>query len=269
MLWELSREPNQAPRFKKLNHLPMGLMYGMAVYTTFRLPLAEYWIARHLERLMDNAQHLGLPVPFTAAEFQQALLPYFQLEKPIFRLTLVADVAEYSDFYQEPAKPARLLLALREASAGTPMPVSLKRVDYVRTMHLVKHLGMADVIQLKKQAQLQGFQEILLAGGGKIREGSTANILFIKNGRLCGPEPERDACLPGITRQRVLHEAGVQGIEVEDAGPVYLTDLPQMQGAFLTNATKGLTPVARIDDLTFPWPDSAWEVANTLAACLN
>ena len=158
----------------------MGLMYGMAVYTTFRLPLAEYWIAQHVERLMDNAQHLGLPVSYTATEFQQALIPHFQMERPIFRLTLVADVAEYSDFYQKPAKPARLLLAMREAPGEASMPVSLKSVDYVRTMPLVKHLGMADVIQLKKQARLQGFQEILLAGGGQVREASTANILFIR-----------------------------------------------------------------------------------------
>jgi len=269
MLWELNREPDQAPQFQKLINLPMGLMYGMAVYTTFRLPLAEYWIAQHVERLMDNAQHLGLPVSYTATEFQQALIPHFQMERPVFRLTLVADVAEYSDFYQKPAKPARLLLAMREASGEASMPVSLKSVDYVRTMPLVKHLGMADVIQLKKQARLQGFQEILLAGGGKVREASTANILFIRNGQLCGPEPERDACLPGISRQRILREAKVQGIGIEDTAPVNLSELSQMQGAFLTNATKGITPVARIDDVAFPWPESAEKIVNALAGCLN
>ena len=157
---------------------------------------------------------------------------------------------------------------MRELSGETPVPISLKSVNYVRTMPLIKHLGMADVIQMKKRAQLQGFQEILLAGDGKIREASTANILFIKNGGLCGPEPERDSCLSGITRQRILREAQVQGLTFENTMPVHLTDLPQMQGAFLTNATRGITPVARVDDVTFPWPDSAWEIVNSLAGCL-
>lgn len=269
MLLELIQEPGSEPQFKPLSDWPAGLMYGMAVYTTFRLPLAEHWIAAHLDRLMGNAEQLGLQLAFGPELLQQALLPHFQLERPVFRLTLVADVEEYNDFYQKTPKPARLLLATREAAGENPLPLNLRSVDYTRTMPLLKHLGMADVISLKRKAKLEGYQEILLAGAGKIREASTANIFFVKSGALYSPNPERDDCLPGITRQRVLKEAAKSGVIIHQAQPIRLEQLTGMDGAFLTNAARGLIPVARIDDMYLPWPDSAKELAHLFAESLN
>jgi len=269
MLLELVQPEGEAPRFKKLDDLPAGLMYGMAVYTTFRLPLVERWIGVHLDRLLENARQLGLLVSFSPEMLQQSLLPHFQMEMPVFRLTLVADVEEYSDFYGKAPKPARLLLATREAPGESPLPLTLKSVDYVRTMPLLKHLGMAEVINLKKDARMAGYQEILLAGGGRVREASTANIFFIRDGALCSPDPQRDECLPGITRQRLLKTAQAKGIPVQESGPINLADLPDMQAAFLTNSVKGLASVSRIDEITFPWPESAREIAGILAESLN
>jgi branched-subunit amino acid aminotransferase/4-amino-4-deoxychorismate lyase len=269
MLLELVQPEGEEPFFKKLEDLPAGFMYGMAVYTTFRLPLAEHWIGAHLDRLLQNANQLGLMVNFSPEALLRALLPHFQLEKPVFRLTLVADVEEYSDFYTQAPKPARLLLANRTAPGDNPMPLSLKSVDYTRPMPLIKHLGMAEVITLKKQARLIGYQEILLAGDGLIREASTANIFFIRDGALLTPHPERDECLPGITRQRLLKLAENDGIPMRDDGPIQLCDLAGMQGAFLTNSAKGLMPVSRVDNVVFPWPEQAKAIASTLANHLD
>lgn len=269
MLLELVQPEGGKPFFKKLENLPAGLMYGMAVYTTFRLPLSEHWIGVHLDRLLENASHLGLTVNFSPEELQQSLLPHFQLERPVFRLTLVADVEEYNDFYAQSPKPARLLLASREAPGENPMPLTLKSVDYTRTMPLIKHLGMAEVITLKKQAGQAGYQEILLAGNGRVREASTANIFFIRDGALLTPDPQRDECLPGITRQRLLRVAESNGLPVRDEGPIYVNALATMQGAFLTNSAKGLTPVSRIDDVGFPWPPQAKAIMGMLGNNLN
>src|SRR4051812_25798207 len=89
---------NSLPQFAPLAELPAGLLYGMAVYTTFRLPLPPVWMFAHLERLLQNAGELGLMVRFSRQDVYEALQGYLQadpLTSQVLRLTLVADVQEY------------------------------------------------------------------------------------------------------------------------------------------------------------------------------
>jgi branched-subunit amino acid aminotransferase/4-amino-4-deoxychorismate lyase len=268
MLLELRHYGGAEPQFIPVEGFPAGLLYGMGVYTTFRYPLQAQWIAAHLDRLAGNAQQLGLPMGFSPAVIQAALTPHWGLGKTILRLTAVADVQEYSNFYNQPQQPARLLLSLREAPAGIPWPVALKTVDYTRPMPLLKHLGMAEVIALKQKACQEGFQDILLAGNGLVREASTANLFVIEGDVLNSPHPERDGCLPGITRLRVLAAAKGHGIIVQDGSPIARSALSKLDGAFLTNAAQGIVPVARINEFTLPWPTTATKLMAVLAEAL-
>lgn len=268
MLWELSHQPGIAPAFIPLSDFPAGLMYGMAVYTTFRVPLAERWLHAHLDRLATNVAQMGMPLAFPPEVILQALALASRLEQPVLRLTAVADVQEYGDFYGKPLKSARLLLSTRQAPSANPLPLALKSVKYVRPTPLIKHLAMAEVIALKQKARLEGFQDILLSSDAQVSEASTANIFFIQSGKLFTPNPERDGCLPGITRQRILEAAQAHDIFLSQDSSIQLADLPRVDGAFLTNAVQGIRPVAHIDNITLPWPDSARELVDRLAASL-
>ncbi len=270
------------PCFLPLADCPAGLMYGMAVYTTFRFPLADCWWNAHLTRLKENAAQLGLSLPFPADVIRLALEALIETEgctQSVFRLTAIADVQEYGDFYtgtENGLKPARLLLSARKSgtsvlSSAGPLqsPVAVKAVDAIRPLPLIKHSGMADVIRLKQAALLSGFSEILLAQNGILREASTSNIFLIQAGQLLTPDPVRDGCLPGITRQRVLLTAKGLGIPVAETGPLLMRDLPHWDGAFLTNAAQGIRPVSRIDQHALPWPSEAKGWIQALAESLR
>jgi branched-subunit amino acid aminotransferase/4-amino-4-deoxychorismate lyase len=141
-------------------------------------------------------------------------------------------------------------------------------VDYVRPAPLIKHLGLAEIITLKQKAQLEGFDDVLLGKNNLVSEASTSNIFYIQAGSLLTPDPWRDACLPGITRQRVLETAQAQGLPLQASFPIPFSAMAAMDGAFLTNAAQGIRRVSRIDDITLPWPDAASAITDLLAASL-
>lgn len=138
----------------------------------------------------------------------------------------------------------RVLISLREAGAVPPPPVRLRSVQYTRDLPLVKHVGLLGTIYHRRQAQLDGYDDVLfLRADGTISEGATWNIAFVQDGRVTWPAAE---CLPGVT-QCLLDDAMKRlGIEIRTE-PVRLTDLSDSSAAFIANAAVGLRPVHSID----------------------
>jgi branched-chain amino acid aminotransferase len=91
-----------------------------------------------------------------------------------------------------------------------------------------------------------GADEALLRDvDGRVAEGATSNLFFVRDGVLRTPVADGDL-LPGITRTLVLDLAGEAGIPVEE-GAYGLEDVRAAEEAFLTNRTWELRPVAALD----------------------
>jgi branched-subunit amino acid aminotransferase/4-amino-4-deoxychorismate lyase len=111
-----------------------------------------------------------------------------------------------------------------------------------------------------------------------LRECSIANIFILetnpnptetgefRNLRLRTPHPERDGCLPGITRQQILEIAQNIGLMVfEDNLPISLASLKDAEGVFIGNAASGLVTVDHIQHnstekpmtLTIAWNETS------------
>jgi branched-chain amino acid aminotransferase len=265
MYWEIP-PPGQAAVDQPLTDFPAGLLYGYGVYTTFKLPLDEEWLIRHLERLAQNAEAIGLAWPYKPSELMQACLRHYRPEAPVCRLTALPQVGGYGDFYRSDTFHTRLILSYRDVNPPSAEGISLQTSRYERPFAAIKLNAMAELILLKRHARRDGFEDILLVNNqGHISEASTANIVFIRQGELITSHPERDHCLPGITRLRVLSTAAAQGIPYREQS-IPADWLGVMDGAFLTNAAQGIIPVQRVDHHAFPWPKSARTVFNTLQA---
>lgn len=261
-------EETQAPQ--PVEQVPAGLLYGYSVYTTLKMPLSEQDIDLHLQRLKKDCKAMGLQWRYTDHQVLEQLNSLFQPGEPVFRLTVCADVTNYSDFYTEDSSmPSRLLISSRPAPHRPADGVKLKTVSHQRPLPTLKHGAMTETILLKRQARKEGFDDILLMyAQGHVCESSTANLFLIRNGQLQTPDPVRDGCLPGITRQLILNGADMQRIPV-DFKPVTLNELQSAQGAFLTNATQGLIPVRSIDGQALPWPSEAKRISEALRHTIN
>ena len=86
---------------------------------------------------------------------------------------------------------------------------------------------------------------LMVAEDGTILEGLSSNFFAVREGIL---HTEDARVLPGITRGLVL-ELG-RGLLPRAIGAVRLDQIPELSEAFLTSVSRGVLPVARIDDRT-------------------
>ena len=95
-------------------------------------------------------------------------------------------------------------------------------------------------------AQARGFDEaILLNERGQVAECTSANI-FIAGGCQVLTPPLSSGCLPGITREVILNEIRVPGIQVCEK-PLTPADVEAAEEVFITSTTRELLPVLDIE----------------------
>lgn len=248
---------------------PAALLSGFAVYTTFRLPIAPQLFQVHFERLRQNAGFIGLEWAYESAPLYEQIIRLIPPQEPVVRLTAYADVSVFGDLLQRQPLPCGLLLSTRPAPLVPQERLSLQTFRADRILPTVKWAGIGDILHLKRRAMQAGYDDILLMNHqGHFTEVSTANFFAINaSGILHTPNPQRDGCLPGITRAQILTLAEQLKIAVCPE-PLDAAQIPNYTGAFLTNAVQGLLPVGRIDAHTLPWTREAQELFQTLRQAL-
>ncbi|MFX0548815.1 aminotransferase class IV [Hathewaya histolytica] len=121
---------------------------------------------------------------------------------------------------------------------------NLKRNPYSHTTY-IKSLNYYDNLIEKKSSTENGYDEVLfLNTAGKIAEGSTTNLFFIKNNKLCTPKIQC-GILPGIIRRYIIDI--LKEIYIVEEGEYVLEDIYNSEGAFLTNSLLGVIRINTID----------------------
>ncbi len=243
--------------------IPVAMYYGYTVFTTLCWPLSDALLALHLQRLRHDAGFLGIPFPFGDAQIRSLLAERFS-QPVVARITVIPEISGFADLTRT-LETSRLEISGRPVPDAAQAPLTVKSVDYEKRFPAVKHGALAEPLLLKRQALQQGADEVVWVNRyGRITEATTANVFFIREGILYTPDPENDGCLPGITRHEILAWAKRKGVDVKIAA-FSRNEAAGMDGMFLTNAVFGLCEVARLDDIRFPWPDSARNLAGWAA----
>lgn len=139
-----------------------------------------------------------------------------------------------------------VLVTARETTPGTAPPLRLQAVAYRRETPQVKHVGLFGALQHRREAQRDGFDDVLLlSSDGTVCEIATSNIGFVSGGQVIWPQAE---CLAGVT-MTLLTRASDEPVNTK---PLTLADLPHFDAAFATNAATGIRAVASVDDTRWP-----------------
>ncbi|MDH2424957.1 aminotransferase class IV family protein [Sphaerisporangium sp. TRM90804] len=147
------------------------------------------------------------------------------------------------------ARPAadahpEILVSTRPAPPDGPPPLTLGTADYERDIPEIKHTGLFGTVMQRRFAQLTGSDDVLFTDSvGRILEGATWNIGFVRDGRVVWPG---SGCLNGVTMRLlngVMERAGIPHTTAE----VDLDDIHRVSSAFVTNAAAGPRPVRSID----------------------
>ena len=230
----------------------VGLLAGWGVFSTLRVAEGVLFaFERHWARIQRDAALFHVPLLETADELHSRLLQLVEANHAYNSTLRVAIVRNGGGMWAGPATGrASDLIALtaetKDWGRGVRLAVQPQARHAACDFAGTKILSWAMNLTWLENAQQRGFDEVILLNErNEVAECTSANI-FIANGGKVWTPPLSSGCLPGITREVLLNEIRVPGIEVRER-PLLLSDLETADEVFITSTTRDLLPVLEME----------------------
>ena len=243
-----------------LNH---GLHYASCVFEGERVYDGEIFkLAEHTERLFYSAERMGIKVPYSKKEINDACKNIVNVQK-VKNGYVRPFIWRGSEMMAISAQRNKIHVAIATWEWGSYFDPKLKlngiklnisnwRRPAPNTIPWdTKASGLYMICTLSKhEAEAQGFTDsLMLDYQGNIAEATGANVFFKdESGALHTPVP--DSFLDGITRREVIKIAKSKGIKVVER-KIKPDEMSGFTGCFLTGTAAEVTPVSQIDNYKF------------------
>jgi len=233
----------------KIGVLDLSIIRGFGIYegiTAINGKLFRF--EDHWERFVSSAHTLGLTIPHTKEEIQDAMLKLATHNAPDARasLRMVLTGGESKNGLEHIPGNETLIIT---AGIVTPLPTSLYergghliRHDHQRFVPEIKTINYITAVTLQKKRIEANAIEILYTNENRVLECATSNIFMVKNGVICTPSTD---ILPGITRKVTL-EIACAHYPVEER-PISTEEFFNADEVFLTSSFKDIVPIVSID----------------------
>jgi len=237
-------------------HYGMGVFEGVRAYDTPQ-GTAIFRLQAHTDRLFDSAHIMGMKMPFSKDEINEATRVAVRENK--LDSAYIRPMAFYgSEAMGLRATGLKVHVIIAPWSWGAYMgEEALRNGIKVRTSSFTRHHVNISMTRAKANGHyinsMLALQEALSGGAdeallldpeGFVAEGSGENVFLVKDDVLYTPDVT--ACLNGITRSTVLTLAGELGIKVVEKritrDEVYIAD-----EAFFTGTAAEVTPIREVD----------------------
>lgn len=242
----------------RLSPFDHGFLYGYGLFETMRAYDGRIFrLDRHLARLQQSAETLGIASRLASSELQKAcydILKANRLSEARLRLTISAGEGDMTP-NPDTCSGITVFIAVRRLAPLAPESyekgfntvLSSLRRNSQSPLSRLKSTCYLENVLARQEARIAGADEALLLNErGFVAEGSTTNIFLVRNERLVTPSLESGS-LPGITREAVLELAQslrIKAVERE----VTLGELAEAEEAFLTNSVLEIMPLTRFGD---------------------
>lgn len=233
----------------------LGLVAGWGVFSTLRVADGVLFAYdRHWARMKRDAELLRIPFPESPDKFKNDLLSLVDANRCQNATMRVVVVRNHGGLWEGPGIETEFdVIALTADTNSWGESVALGVVPQARHAANVfagtKVTAWGHNLCWYEQAHERGFDEVILLNErDEVAECTSANVFAVFGTTVWTP-PLTAGCLPGITRALLLEEIKVDGITVEEHA-LRLENLERADQIFITSTTRGLLPVARVQDLT-------------------
>ena len=238
-------------------HYGMGVFEGVRAYETAEGP-AIFRLQEHTKRLFNSAKILGMKLPYTQDEINQAHIDVVKannLHSCYFRPMAYYGAAKLGVAPQ--ADDVQVILAAWPCGAylgeeGMKRGIRVRVSSFTRhhpNIHMIKAKANGNYLNsilANTEATRDGYDEaILLDAQGYVAEGSGENIFVVNEGRLY--TPALDVALDGITRKSVIAIAEEMGLPVIEKR-ITRDELYAADEVFFTGTAAEVTPIREIDN---------------------
>ncbi|MDC0370152.1 branched-chain amino acid aminotransferase [Pelagibacteraceae bacterium] len=247
----------------KIHVLNHGLHYASCVFEGERVYDGEIFkLEEHTERLFYSAERMGINVPYSKEEINNACKEIINIQKvqngyvrPVIwrgsemmaisaqknKIHVAIATWEWGSYFDPALKLKGIKLNI--SSWRRPSPNSIPWDTKAAGLYMICTLS-------KHEAESKGFTDsLMLDHEGNIAEATGANIFFKnKESELHTPIP--DSFLDGITRRSVIQIAKNKGVKVIER-KIAPEEMKDFTGCFLTGTAAEVTPVSQIDKYNF------------------
>ena len=238
-------------------HYGMGVFEGVRAYETPKGP-AIFRLQEHTKRLFNSAKILGMKLPFSQDEINQAHIDVVKannLASCYFRPMAYYGSAKLG--VAPAVDDVQVILAAWSWGAylgeeGMKRGIRVRVSSYTRhhpNIHMIKAKANGNYLNsilANTEATRDGYDEaILLDAQGYVAEGSGENIFLINEGKLY--TPALDVALDGITRRSVIAIAEEMGLPVIEKR-ITRDELYAADEVFFTGTAAEVTPIREIDN---------------------
>jgi len=230
----------------------VGLLAGWGVFSTLRVADGVLFaFERHWARIQRDAALFHVPLIEGAEVLRARLLELVEANGAHNSTLRVAIVRNGGGMWAGPSTGrASDLIALtadtKDWGRGVKLAVQPQARHAACEFAGTKILSWAMNLTWLENAQQRGFDEVVLLNErGEVAECTSANI-FIANGSQVWTPPLSSGCLPGVTREVLIEEIRVAGIEVGEK-PLIAANLMAADEVFITSTTRDLLPVLEIE----------------------
>jgi branched-chain amino acid aminotransferase len=231
----------------------VGLLAGWGVFTTLRVAdgVLFAW-DRHWARIKRDAAAFHVPLPEDSDAIHRKLLELVEANRAQDSTLRLVIVRNGGGMWANPSPPRPSdVIALTADSKDWGEGVKLAFQEHGR--HAANEFAGTKILSWSmnltwlENAQARGFDEVILLNEhGQVSECTSANIFAAVGNQVWTP-PLSSGCLPGITREVLLREIHVPGIEILEK-PMMPSDLEMADEVFITSTTRDLLPVFQIED---------------------
>jgi branched-chain amino acid aminotransferase len=249
-------------REAKTHVLTHGLHYASCVFEGERIYSGRiYKLEEHTARLFESARILGMKIPFTESQINDACYEAARVQnivdgyiRPVvFRGSEMMAVAahntkihvaiaawQWPSYFdpKEKLKGIRLDISEWRRPAPDTAPTQAKAAGLYMICTMSKHA-----------AEEKGYSDALMFDyRGYIAEATGANVFFVEDGKL--HTPKADCFLNGITRKSVIELARARQIPVIERH-IEPKELEDFTECFITGSAAEVTPVSEIGPYRF------------------
>jgi len=207
---------------------------------------------RHWARIMRDAAAFHVPIPGDSEKVRRQLLELIDANRAYNSTLRLVIVRNGGGMWADPAprRPSDLIALTadpKDWGMGVKLALQANARHAASPFAGTKILSWSMNLTWLESAQRRGFDEALLLNErGEVAECTSANI-FIANGSQVWTPPLNSGCLPGITRELLLGEIDVPGIQIGEKA-ILPGELESADEVFITSTTRNLLPVLQIEE---------------------
>jgi branched-chain amino acid aminotransferase len=240
-----------------LNSQDRGFLYGDGIFETFRTYNKKpFRLEAHVARLVNSAQHFGIPFHYTFQQVSQIieqLLDVNKLHNAYFRMTLSRGIGGGGIIPSDGGSPtfvvhAKPLIPYPPSLYETGVSLTVSQIRRSASCPLSGHKTLNFLVNylVKKEAVDCGAHDALMLNtDNHITECAVSNVFIVEKNTVITPSLSAGV-LPGITRKVILDLCRENTIpaceELFGLERVFHAD-----EVFITNSLMEVMPVSKVD----------------------